>query len=56
MFALLALAGDIGCSLGPSIVGFVAEGSQGNMQRGILVAMVLPVLMLLGLILTRKKK
>lgn len=56
MFALLALAGDIGCSFGPSIVGFVMDGTQGNMQIGILAAIAFPSLMLLGLLLTRKKK
>lgn len=56
MFALLALAGDIGCSIGPSIVGVVTDASQGNMQTGILAAVVFPGLMLLGLLFTRKKK
>ena len=56
MFALLALAGDIGCSVGPSIVGVVTDASQGNMQTGILAAVVFPGLMLLGLLFTRKKK
>ena len=30
MFALLALAGDVGCSLGPALVGLVS----GNVQNG----------------------
>ena len=55
MFALLALAGDVGCSLGPSTVGFVSEGADGDLQKGILAAVVFPVLMLLGLLLARKK-
>lgn len=56
MFALLALAGDIGCTAGPSIVGFVTDLSNGDMQTGILVSAVFPGLMLLGLLFTRKKK
>lgn len=55
MFALLALAGDVGCSLGPSTVGFVSDISEGNMQQGILATVVFPVLMLLGLLFARKR-
>ena len=56
MFALLALAGDIGCSFGPSIVGFVMDSTQGSMKIGIFAAIVFPVLMLVGLLFSRKKK
>lgn len=56
MFALLALAGDVGCSLGPAMVGFVTDLSEGNMQNGIFTAIVFPVVMLFGLLLARKKK
>lgn len=44
MYALMALAGDIGCSSGPSVVGFVANANDGNLKTGILVAIVFPVL------------
>lgn len=50
MYALLALAGDLGCSSGPSVVGFVANARQGNLKAGLCVAMVFPVLMLLGIL------
>ena len=33
MFAYLALAGDLGCSLGPSLVGLLAEGSDKGLQQ-----------------------
>ena len=33
MFALFALAGDLGCSTGPSLVGFVS--GQFNLKSGI---------------------
>jgi fucose permease len=49
MFALLALAGDLGCSAGPSLVGAVAEAAGGDLKVGILVAMVFPVALLLCL-------
>ena len=56
MFALLALAGDIGCSTGPSIVGLVSDGLNGNMRMGILAAILFPILMLLCLAFSRKKR
>ena len=56
MFALLALAGDIGCSTGPSIVGFVSDGLNGNMRMGILAAILFPILMLLCLAFSWKKR
>ena len=54
MFALLALAGDLGCSSGPTLVGFVSNAMGGNMKVGILVAMVFPVVMLICLMRGRK--
>ncbi|MBQ8638308.1 MAG: MFS transporter [Lachnospiraceae bacterium] len=49
MFALLALAGDTGCSLGPTIVGFVSGALNDNLKAGLLCAIVFPLLMLVGL-------
>lgn len=49
MFALLALAGDLGCSGGPSLVGLVADSVGGDLKTGILVAIVFPVVLLLCL-------
>lgn len=49
MFALLALAGDTGCSLGPTIVGFVSGALGDNLKLGLLSAIIFPILMLAGL-------
>lgn len=49
MYALMALAGDLGCSSGPSVVGFVANAAQGELKTGILTAILFPVVMLIGL-------
>ena len=54
MFALLALAGDLGCSGGPSLVGFVADLTGGGLMLGILSAIVFPLVLLLCL--CRKEK
>lgn len=48
MFAFLALAGDLGCSLGPSIVGFVSERTGENIRLGFLAATVLPVILFIA--------
>ncbi len=48
MFALLALAGDIGCSGGPTLAGFVSGASGNDLRMGILFALIFPVLMLLA--------
>ncbi len=53
LFAMLALAGDIGCSGGPTLVGYVSSIASENLKVGILVAIVFPVL--LGIILVCRK-
>lgn len=50
MFAFLALAGDLGCSLGPAVVGLVSA-EVGSIQGGLSTAVLFPVLLLLGVIL-----
>ncbi len=55
MFALLALAGDLGCSGGPTLVGMVSSALNDNLNRGILVGTVFPVIMLIGLLVTSIK-
>ena len=54
MFALLALAGDLGCSAGPTLVGFVSDAASGNMKLGILAGIVFPAVMVLCLLLGKK--
>ncbi|MGN1157415.1 MAG: MFS transporter [Agathobacter sp.] len=49
MYAFLALAGDVGCSSGPSVVGFVANALEGNLKAGLSVAILFPIVMLLGI-------
>lgn len=54
MFALLALAGDMGGSLGPAVVGAVSN-LAGSLKMGVLAAIVFPILLIVGLIVLRKK-
>lgn len=49
LFAMVALAGDLGCSGGPTLVGFVSSAFSGNLRLGILTAIVFPVLLFAGL-------
>lgn len=54
LFALLALAGDMGGTLGPSLVGIAAKSAENSLQTGILAASVFPALLVLSLLLIRK--
>ena len=51
MFALLAMAGDLGGSIGPGIVGRIAQHAGGNIRAGMSVGLVFPVLLLVMLFL-----
>ncbi len=55
MYALLSLAGDVGCAGGPTAVGFVAEAFGNDLRIGLAAAVVFPILMLLGLFLAKRK-
>jgi MFS family permease len=54
MFALLALGGDVGCSGGPTLVGFVSSHLNDNLKMGILAAIIFPMLLLMGVLFSRK--
>lgn len=56
MYAFMALAGDIGCSSGPSVVGFVADAVGGNLKPGLAAAMVFPIVIFVGISLLKTKK
>lgn len=59
MFAAFALAGDLGCTIGPSIVGFVS-GSDDNIASGLLCSIIFPAAMIICLLfirgITKKQK
>lgn len=56
IFAMLALAGDVGCLTGPSIAGWVSDFCGGNLHAGFLFALIYPVGMLLLLLSVKLKK
>lgn len=53
MFAMLALAGDVGCAGGPTLAGFVSGLAGNDLKAGILAAIVFPVLLVCCLFMGR---
>ena len=54
MFAYLALAGDLGCSSGPTLVGMAAGAFGDNLSIGLLFALIFPVVLIIGSLATKK--
>ncbi len=54
MFAFLALAGDLGATVSPTLVGGLAEMSGGNLKAGLLAASVFPIVLVIGLGVLKK--
>lgn len=54
MFAMLALAGDLGCSGGPTLVGMVSSALDNNLRIGILSGIIFPIILILTLIIIKK--
>ena len=56
LFAMLALAGDVGCSGGPTLAGFVSSVCGNNLHMGVLSAIVFPAAMLGCLLLEEGRR
>ncbi len=54
MFAFLALFGDMGCSTGPGLVGKAITLFGGDMNKGMLLGTVFPILLIIGLKMMKK--
>lgn len=54
MFAFLALAGDLGATISPTMTGSFAELAGGDLKAGLLAAAVFPVVMGLGLLVLKR--
>lgn len=48
MFALLALAGDVGCSLGPTTVGAALGILDGNLKNALLAGIIFPIFLMIA--------
>jgi len=55
-FAMLSLAGDTGCIMGPALVGLVADSFGGDLDLGLLCGAILPLFMTLLLVFFKQKK
>ena len=51
MFALLAMAGDLGGSIGPGIVGRVTQNAGDNIRAGLRLGLIFPLIMMVGLVI-----
>ena len=56
MFALLAMAGDLGGSIGPSSVGMISQKAGDNLQYGLFFGVIFPVVLVVFLIVLKFMK
>ena len=54
LFALLAMAGDLGGAFGPGLVGTVSQHAGDRLQSGMLAGCIFPILLIAGLITMRR--
>ena len=54
MFALLAMAGDLGGAFGPSLVGAVTQRTGDDLQSGMLVGSIFPLVLIIVLMILNK--
>ncbi len=55
MFAFLALAGDLGATISPAMVGGIAQAADGDLKAGLLAATVFPLVLIAVLVLLKLK-
>lgn len=55
MFAFLALAGDLGATVSPAMVGTVSNMAGGNLKTGLLVATAFPLILIFVLLVLNRK-
>ncbi len=56
MFALLAMAGDLGGAFGPGLVGFAAQHAGDDLRAGLRFGIVFPIFLILGLLIMRRNQ
>lgn len=56
LFALLALGGDFGGTVGPSLVGLCVKATDNNLQNSLFAGSIFPALLVLCLIIIQKRK
>jgi fucose permease len=53
MFALLAMAGDLGGAFGPSLIGNITQNAGNNLQKGMLAGCIFPLVLILSLFILK---
>ena len=56
MFALLAMAGDLGGAIGPGTVGMISQKLDDNLQAGLFVGSIFPIILIIFLVIFRIMK
>lgn len=56
MFALLAMAGDLGGSSGPAIVGFVSQNHGDDLRAGMFVGCLFPIVLIISVLFIKAKQ
>lgn len=49
LFAFLAMAGDLGASIGPAAIGVITQNAGDNMKAGMLAGIVFPILLIVAI-------
>lgn len=53
MFALLAMAGDMGGAFGPGLVGNITQHANDNLQKGMLAGCIFPLVLIISLLILK---
>ena len=53
MFALLAMAGDMGGAFGPGLVGGITQNANDNLQKGMLAGCIFPLVLIISLLILK---
>lgn len=56
MFAFLAVAGDVGCTAGPSLIGYITNALGGELKKGLIFACIFPVIIICCLLSRANKQ
>ena len=56
MFAFLALAGDLGAMVSPTMVGGISEMAGGNLKTGLLAGTIFPIVLVFTLVILKKRQ
>ena len=56
LFALLAMAGDLGGAAGPGLVGWTAQMAGDDLRAGLRIGCIFPILLIAGLLIMKRKQ